>query len=166
MQAHPDVLKALSDVHNAEATASEKWHKQEHEFKEGDSKIPKLGEFFDKLHKKAFKRQHKLRNTLIKHGGDVDTKLGDTSYSDDPGEALKSAHATLTDLMAKHQAVNEVTRDAADATKDGAAKAAYRGIREKYHGTACKLHDLCRKVEQKHGQLKAMGSQLFVAKHS
>ncbi len=166
MPLHPDVSAALQQAHDAEATASEKFHKQEHVFTDGPGDLPKLGKFFDKLHKKAYKRQHKLRNTLLRHGEDVDTNVGDTSHTEDPGEALTNARKTLGGLMAAHQAVNDATRDAAKETDDGEEKAVLRGIREKYHGTAKKLDLQAQKVDRKQRQLKTLGEAFFAHKHS
>jgi len=166
MPLHPDVSAALQSAHDAEATASEQWHKQEHVFTDGPGDLPKLGKFLDKLHKKAYKRQHKLRNTLLKHGEDVETNVGDTEHTEDPGEALASARKTLSGLLAAHQAVNDATRDAAKETDDGEEKAVLRGIREKYHGTAKKLDLQAQKVDRKQRQLKTLGEQFFAHKHS
>ncbi len=166
MPLHPDVSAALQTAHDLEATASEQWHKQEHVFTDGPGDLPKLGKFFDKLHKKAYKRQHKLRNTLLKHGEDVDTNVGDTSHTADPGEALTAARQTLGGLLAAHQAVNDATRDAAKETDDGEEKAVLRGIREKYHGTAKKLDLQAQKVDRKQRQLKTLGEAFFAHKHS
>jgi hypothetical protein len=166
MDLAPEVLSALQDAHDAEATASEMWHKQEHAFKQGMHRIPKLGKWFDKRHKEAYARQHDLRATIMTHGGVVDTNLGDTSYSDDPGEALKTACKTLDGLAACHQKINDVTRDAAQASGDDSEKANLRGIREKFHGYAKDLHRLYRKGEHKQQMLKDLGLPLFIAKHS
>ena len=166
MSLHPDVSAALQSAHDAEATASEQWHKQEHVFTDGPGDLPKLGKFFDKLHKKAYKRQHKLRNTLLKHGEDVETNLGDTTHHDEPAKALHAARKTLSGLMAAHQAVNDATRSAADDTDDGEEKAVLRGIREKYHGTAKKLDLQAQKVDRKQRQLNKLGEAFFAHKHS
>ncbi len=166
MPLHAAVSAALQSAHDAEATASEQWHKQEHVFTDGPGDLPKLGCFFDKLHKKAYKRQHKLRNTLLRHGHDVETNLGDTDHTEEPGEALTAARRTLGGLMAAHQAVNDATRDAAKEADDGEEKAVLRGIREKYHGTAKKLDLQAQKVDRKQRQLKTLGEAFFAHKHS
>ncbi len=155
MSLHPDVRSALQSAHDLEATASEQWHKQEHNFKQGDRSIPKLAKLFDKLHKGAYGRQHDLRNHMMKQGNVVETNLGDTSYEDDPAAALKSASKTLGKLNDAHRNIQET----ADAHDD-------RETCEKFHGVCkgleCKQH----KVDQKVQQAKDLGPALFIAKHS
>ncbi len=166
MTAHPDVLAALNDAHSAELTASKQFHLQEHEFKEGKRKIPKLAKWFDRRHKEASEREHDVRKTTIAHGGTLEPKFGDTSYTDDPGEALEKACKTLDGLSAAHEAVDAATRKAGKAEEDDANKAYYRGIRDKHRDFAQDLHKVYRKGEQKQQQLKDLGPALFIAKHS
>src|SRR5271166_49638 len=165
MTAHPDVLSALQTAHNAEATASEKFHKQEHAFENAGRKIPKLAKWFDKRHKESYQRQHQLRNTIMEHGGTVDTELGDTSYSEEPGEALKKACTTIDGLAVAHQAVHDSVKDA-EGTSSDEEKAYHRGIREKYRDTVKDLHKTYLKGERKQQMLKDLGPALFIHKHS
>ncbi len=155
MSAHPDVLSALQTAHDLEATASERFHKQEHAFKQGERKMPKLAKWFDKRHKEAYGRQHDLRNHMMRNGGTVETNLGDTSYSDDPGEALKGACKTLDGLSDAYNGVH----DAADNRGD-------RETREKFHGTSKSIQKVYKKGEQKQQMLADLGKALIIAKHS
>jgi hypothetical protein len=164
MQADPDVIDALQTAHDLEATASEKWHKQEHAWKDGPVCYHGLKRFFDRRHKEAFARQHDLRSCLMGLGAVVDTNLGDTSYSADPADALSSALDAIDELLAAHQAINDTTRDAAKAADDDTDKARYRAVREKFHGYAKDLVKIRQKVEHKLEQLKALGLPLFLSK--
>ncbi len=155
MKAHPDVLSALQSAHDAEATASEKFHKQEHTFKQGSRAIPKLAKWFDKRHKEAYARQHDMRNYMMRLGGNVETNLGDTSYSDDPGEALKGACKTLDGLSDAYNDVHEAAHDNGD-----------RETCEKFHGVNKDIQKTYKKGEQKQQQLADLGKALFIAKHS
>jgi len=166
MTTHPDVLSALHDAHNAEATASEQFHLQEHEFKRGERRIPKLAKWFDKRQREAADRQHDVRNTIMAHGGTVKTELGDVSYSSEPGKALEKACKTLDGLAAAHQGVHEAIHDRLKSDDGDEDKAYYRGIQEKHLGFASDLHDKYQKGQQKQQQLKDLGPALFIAKHS
>ena len=118
MTAHPDVLAALNDAHSKELTASKQFHLQEHEFKDGDRRIPKLARWFDRRHKEASEREHDVRKTAMAHGATLVPKFGDTSYSDEPGEALEKACKTLDGLAAAHERVDVMTRKAGNETDD------------------------------------------------
>jgi len=155
MSANPDVLSALQSAHDAEATASEKFHKQEHAFKQGDRSMPKLAKWFDKRHKEAYQRQHDLRGHMMRLGGTVETNLGDTSYSDDPGEALEGACKTLDGLSNAYGDVHEASEDHGD-----------RETSEKFHGTCKSIQKTYKKGEQKQQMLADLGPALFIAKHS
>ncbi len=155
MATHPDVLSALQSAHDAEATASEKFHKQEHAFKQGEKHIPKLAKWFDKRHKEAYARQHDLRGHMMRLGGTVETNLGDTSYSDDPGEALKGACKTLDGLS-----------DAYSDVHDAAKEHGERETNEKFHGVSNCIQKTYKKGQQKQQQLADLGPALFIHKHS
>jgi hypothetical protein len=165
MDAHPDVIKALNDAHNAEHSAGVKWHDQEHTFRQGDRKIPGLAHWFDKRNHEAFDREHDIRNTILKHGGEITRKLGDTKVSDDPGESLEMACKTIDGLAAAHQGVHEAIAKASEkAGPDD--RAYYRGISEKHLGFANDLHDIYRKGQQKQQLLKDVGPDVFRAMHA
>ena len=166
MNVNPAVVMALQAAHDLEATASEKWHKQEHQWKQGRGKYPGLGRWFDRRHKEAYCRQHDLRSVMIGQDIYVETDLGDTSYTDSPGEAIDQAIELLGKLAAAHQVVNDVTRDAAKESESDSDKAWYRAIRERFHGYAKDLHQLYRKAEQKQQLLTDVGLQTFLALHS
>jgi hypothetical protein len=162
----PDVVAALQAAHNLEATNSERWHKQEHAFKQGKGRYPKLGRWFDRRHKEAYARQHDLRCTLMSMDQDVPTEIGDTSYTDDPGKAFADACESIDALAAAHQRINDVTREAAKNDDDDTNKAWYRAIREKFHGYAKDLRKTYRKGEHKQQQLEDLGLPLFLHRHS
>ncbi len=166
MTAHPDVLSALNDAHSAEATAAEKFHLQEHELKKGERRIPKLAKWFDKRQRESADRQHDVRNTIMQHGGTVKTQLGDVSYSSDPGDALEGACKTLDGLAAAHQGVHEAIHDRLQSDDGAEDKAYYRGIQEKHMGFAQDISDKYHRGQQKQQQLKDIGRELFIAKHS
>ncbi len=155
MSLHPDVSKALQSAHDAEATASEKFHKQEHAFKQGERHIPKLAKWFDKRHKEAYARQHDLRGHIMRNGGTVETNLGDTSYSNEPGEALKGACETLDGLTDAYSDVHETAEDRGD-----------RETAEKFHGVSKSIQKTYKKGQQKQQQLADLGPALFIHKHS
>ncbi len=155
MPTHPDVLAALQVAHDAEATASERFHKQEHAFKEGEKHIPKLARWFDRRHKEAADRQHDIRNHMMRAGGTVETNLGDTSYSDEPAGALKSACKTLDGLIAAHHGIQEAAEEHGD-----------RETAEKFHGYSKDLEKTYQKGQQKQQQLADLGPALFIHKHS
>jgi hypothetical protein len=165
MDAHPDVIRALNDAHNAEHSAGVKWHDQEHTFRQGDRKLPKLAKWFDRRNHEAFDREHDIRNTLLKHGGEITRKLGDTEVSDDPDKALKMACDTIDGLAAAHQSVHEAVSKASEkaSPKD---RAYYRAIGERHLGFAKDLHDVYRKGEQKQQLLKDVGPEMFVSLHA
>jgi|GEM_PF-1883211 len=166
MNVDPAVIEALQEAHNLESTASEKWHKQEHQWKQGKGRYPKLGKWFDRRHKEAHCRQHDLRDVMVRIDAYVETDLGDTSYTDDPAEALSQAVELLEQLAAAHQVVNDVTRDAAKESDDNTEKAWYRAIRERFHGYARDLQQIHRKAEQKEQLLSDVGLPTFLALHS
>jgi bacterioferritin (cytochrome b1) len=155
MATDPDVLAALQAAHNLEATASEKWHKQEHAFKDGQSRYPKLGRWFDRRHKEAYQRQHDIRKRIMRLGGTVETELGDTSYTDDVEDAFTAACDLLDELTEAWRAV----RDAAKAAGDVETK-------EWLHGTMKDIQDVYKAGEAKQQQLKDLGLPLFLHKHS
>lgn len=155
MKLHPEVLAALQSAHDAEATASEMWHKQEHAFKQGEHRIPKLAKWFDRRHKEAANRQHAIRGHMMRFGGTVETNLGDTSYSDDPAGALKIACDTLDGLIEAYQGIQDAAFDHSD-----------QATSEKFHGRVHGLRKLYKKGEQKQQQLTDLGPELFVHKHS
>lgn len=155
MPLDPDVLAALQAAHDAEATASEKWHKQEHQFKEGEGKYPKLKKWFHRRHREAYCRQHDLRCWMIKQGGTVDTNLGDTSYSNDPEKAFSDACDTLDGLSDRYRDLLKAAKDAGDAE-----------TREKFHGYLKHLQSTYKKGEQKQQLLADLGPVLFKLKHS
>ena len=155
MALHPDVAAALQDAHNLEATTSEAFHKQEHAFKDTPQKLSKLGKWFDRRHKEAYGRQHDIRKHLMRHGETVDTNLGDTSYSTDPGEALEMACDRLDKLRDAHSAIQAAAREQDD-----------HDTREKFDGYSHDLQKTYQKGEQKQQLLKTLGPQLFAAKHS
>ncbi len=166
MTAHPDVLAALNDAHSAEATAAEQFHLQEHEFKRGERRLPKLAKWFDKRQREAADRQHDVRNTIMAHGGTVKPQFGDVSYSSDPGEALEGTCKTLDRLAAAHQGVHEAVHKRLKSDDEDEDKTYYRGIAEKHMGFAADLHDKYQKGEQKQQLLKDIGREMFIAKHS
>ncbi len=155
MPTHPEVMSALQKAHDAEASASEKFHKQEHAFTDGDRKVPKLAKWFEKRHEEAADRQHDLRGHMMRAGGEVKTMLGDTSYSQDPGEALKSACKTLDGLSAAYRGIHDASEKHGD-----------RETAEKFHGVNRSLEKTYHKGEQKQQMLKDLGPALFQAKHS
>ncbi len=155
MSTHPDVLTALQSAHDEEATASERFHKQEHAFKQGEKHIPKLAKWFDKRHKEAYQRQHDLRGHIMRLGGNVETNLGDTSYSDEPGAALKGACKTLDGLSSAYSDLHEAAHDNGD-----------RETCERFHGVSKSIQKTYKKGEQKQQMLKDLGPALFIAKHS
>jgi hypothetical protein len=166
MNVDPTVVEALQTAHDLEATASEKWHKQEHQWKQGRGKYPGLARWFDRRHKEAFCRQHDLRSVMIGQDLYVGTDLGDTSYTDSPREAIDQAVDLLEELAAAHQVINDVTREAAKETENDTEKAWYRSIRERFHGYAKDLQQIHRKAEQKQQLLADVGLQTFLALHS
>jgi ferritin len=165
MNAHPDVIKALNDAHNAEHSAYTRWHDQEHTFRQGDRKLPKLAKWFDKRNHEAKDREHDVRNTILKHGGTIERKLGDTKVSDDPEEALDMACKTIDGLAAAHQKVHEAVSKASESAGP-ADKAYYRGISERHIGFAKDLHNVYHAGEQKQQLLKDVGPELFNAMHA
>jgi hypothetical protein len=165
MAADPAVLAALQAAHNLEATASEKWHKQEHEWKQGRRQSPKLGKWFDRRHKEAYERQHDLRNVMIREGGTVETELGDTSYTDDPAAAFTAACDLLDELAAAHEDVAAALK-AARKQSDPTEASRYRAMEEKFHGYAKDIRKSYLNGERKQQQLADLGLPLFLAKHS
>jgi bacterioferritin (cytochrome b1) len=155
MAADPDVLAALQATHDLEATASEKWHKQEHQFKNAGAKYPKLGKWFDRRHKEAYERQHDLRKRIMKLGGTVDTNLGDTSYSDDVATAFDQACDLLDRLSDSYRGILQAAKDAKDTE-----------TREKFHYYLKDLQDIYLKGQAKQMQLADLGLPLFLLKHS
>lgn len=166
MATDPDLMAALQGTHDLEATASERWHKQEHEFKCGKRRVPKLGRWFDRRHKEAYERQHALRNAIIQLGGTVTTTLGDTSYTPDPRQAFEDACELIDQLAASHQDVEDAIKAAVKAADDGNEKTWYRALHEKFHGYAKDLRRIYRKGEHKQQQLEDLGLPLFLHKHS
>jgi chromosome segregation ATPase len=154
MSTDPALLAALQAAHNLEATASEMWHKQEHQFKNALTRYPKLGKWFDRRHKEAYQRQHDIRKHMMRLGGIVDTELGDTSYTDDVKQALQQACKSIDELSAAHEAVNQAAKAAGD-----------KGTREKFHGYAHDLQKLRQRSEQKLQQLEDLGLPTFLSKH-
>jgi hypothetical protein len=162
MQTHDDVLAALQSAHDAEATASAAWHKQEHEFKAGPGKYPKLGKWFDRRHKEAADREHDLRRHIQKLGGKVETNLGDTSYwqhkdvkTDEGMKALFNETAdTLESLHDKHAAVYAAAEKARD-----------RETCEKFHGVHHEIKEQARKARKQAQHVADLGLSDFLSKH-
>jgi hypothetical protein len=148
------VIEALQEAHNLEATASEKWHKQEHQFKDALSKYPKLGKYFDRRHKEAYERQHDLRKHMMRLGATVDTKLGDTSYTADVKQAFNDACNLLDDLCACYKMILKAAKDAGDTW-----------TRETFHGYISDLKKAYANGEQRLEQLEDLGLPLFLSKH-
>jgi hypothetical protein len=155
MAADEALLSALQEAHDLEATASELWHKQEHAFKVGPLRIKRLAKWFDRRHKEAYDRQHDLRRHIMRLGGTVETNLGGTGYSNDPGEALETACDVLDDLKDAHEAV-----------RDAAKKAGDRGTVERFHNYQRDIQSVYAKGQQKQAMLKELGQALFIHKHS
>lgn len=155
MAADQALLDALQAAHDIDATASEKWHKQEHQWKQGKGRYPKLARWFDRRHKEAFARQHDCRAQIMRLGGTVETKLGDTSYTDDPEKAFKTACNLLDDIRDAYQAVRDAAKEADD-----------RATVERFHGYAKDIESTYLKGEQKLQQLEDLGLPLFFHKHS
>lgn len=146
------VLDALQTLHDLEASASEKWHKQEHCFKNTLKKYHGLGKWFDRRHKEAFCRQHDLRKQIMRMGGYVATNLGDTDYTDDVLQAFKDACATLNEIMDGYAAVNEAAKAAGD-----------KDTREALHGYFHDLKKIYQKGEQAQQQITDIGLSGFLA---
>jgi len=159
-----DLIDALQAAHDAEFTASEKWHKQEHAFKDGTTAYPKLKKWFHKRHREAVCRQHDCRKTLMELGATVDTNLGDTSYADNAPDAFEQACDTIDGLRAAHQAVFEAANAARKNASDPADRASYRAINEKFHGYARDLDKLYLEGDRKQQLIKDMGLPLFLSK--
>jgi bacterioferritin (cytochrome b1) len=148
----PEVLGALQVTHDLEATASEKWHKQEHAFKNTLKKYPGLKRFFDRRHKEAYCRQHDLRKQMMRIGGSVETNLGDTSYTEDPQEAFEVACNLLDKLMAAYQVIRDTAKEAGDTD-----------TREAFHGYIHDLKKIYQMGEQKLQQIEDLGLPAFLA---
>jgi bacterioferritin (cytochrome b1) len=148
------VLAALQKAHDLEATASEKWHKQEHEFKQSMKRYPKLGKYFDRRHKEAYDRQHDLRSHIMRLGGTVETNLGDTTYTGDVKRAFDDSCALLDELADCYVDIIDAAKEAGD-----------RWTREKFHGYIKDLKQTYAKGEQRLQQLKDLGLPLFLSKH-
>jgi hypothetical protein len=146
---------ALQAAHNLEATASEKWHKQEHQFKDGETQYPKLGKWFDRAHKAAYDRQHDLRKQMMRFGYYVETELGATDYTEDAKEAFEQACDLLDELMDAHLAVS------AAAKAVGGRKG--KAIREAFHGYLAALECIYKDGEAKQRQIKDLGLAGFLA---
>jgi ferritin-like metal-binding protein YciE len=146
------VVAALQAAHNLEATASEKWHKQEHLFKNSSHRYPKLGKFFDRRHKEAYQRQHDIRKHMMRMGETVETELGDTSYTDDAGMALSDACVRLGDLANAYEVIRDAAKEAGDTW-----------TREKFHGYIQDLNRICHKTEQRLQQANDLGTQTFLS---
>jgi hypothetical protein len=159
----PAVLAALQVAHDANATLSEKWHKQEHEFKVGLKKYPKLGKWFDRRHKEANDRQHELRRHIQRNGGKVGTALGDTSYytardlksPEDMKSLFTDTAASLEGLHDRHAAVYEAAEKAGD-----------RETCERFYGVHKELAGQARKARRKAQMVDDLGLPEFLAKHS
>lgn len=149
------VIGALQNAHDLEATASEKWHKQEHQFKQGLGKYPKLAKWFDRRHKEAAGRQHDLRKRIMRLDGTVETNLGDTGYTDDVADAFTSACDLLDELDIAYRQVLETAHDTGDIETG-----------EIFHGFLKDIESTYRKGEQKQQQIKDLGLPLFLHRHS
>jgi bacterioferritin (cytochrome b1) len=152
VSADPKVLAALQAAHDAEATASEKWHKQEHAFKNTLKKYCGLKRWFDHRHKEAYDRQHDLRKQMMRLGGTVETELGDTSYTEDPNQAFGEACAIFEDLISKYEDIRTAAKDAGDFD-----------TREAFHGVIHDLNKTYQMGEQKLQQIKDLGLPAFLA---
>ena len=158
----PAVLAALQTAHDAEASAAEKWHKQEGDLKAGPGKFKGLGKFFDKRHRESYSRQHDLRRHMQKLGGVVKTNLGDTSYMssrdlkspDDFQKLFNDTANTLSGLHDRHAAVYEAAEKAGD-----------RETCEKFHGVHHELACQERKARRKAKLVGDLGLGEFLAKH-
>jgi len=158
----PATLAALQVAHDAEATASERWHKQEHEFKVGIRKYPKLASWFDRRHREAALRQHELRRHIQRLGAKVGTALGDTSYytardlktPEDMKNLFTDAATSLEGLHDRHAAVY-----------DAAEKAGDRETCERFHGVHEDLASLARKARRKAQLVDDLGLPEFLAHH-
>ncbi len=163
MKPSSSVLAALQAAHDAEATASERWHKQEHEFKVGDSKLKGLGKFFDKRHKEAYARQHDLRRHIIRLGGEVQTNLGDTSYWRTHEVKSEDGMAKMMDETADHL---DHLHDLHAKIHDAADRAGDRETQKRFMGHPEDLMNESRKARRKSQQVRDVGINLFLAKHS
>jgi hypothetical protein len=152
MNADAAVIAALQAAHDLEATASEKWHKQEHQWKNGETKYPKLGKYFDRRHKEAYQRQHDLRKHMMRLGATVDTTLGDTGYTDDVKEAFTDACGLLDKLSEAHEAVRVAAKEAGD-----------RDTIEAFHGVTHDLRKIYKHGEQKLRQVDDLGVPMFLS---
>jgi len=158
----PQVLAALQVAHDAEATASEKWHKQEGDLKAGPKKFKGLGRWFHRRHRESYERQHDLRRHMQALGGKVATNLGDTSYytardlksPEDFQRLFSDAADTLSGLYDRHTAVTEAAEKAGD--HDTCQK--FFGV---HHDLACQE----RKARRKATLVADIGLGEFLAKH-
>jgi len=148
----PNVESALQAAHDLEATASEKWHKQEHQFKSGLTRYPALGKWFDRRHKEAEARKHDIRKWMISNGSEVDTNLGDTGYTDKPMEAFEAACDLLDELTDAYGAIHVAAGEADD-----------RETCERFHGYSKHVADVYHDGEQRQRQLKDLGEPLFLS---
>ena len=155
MSADPAVLQALQAAHNLEATASEKWHKQEHCFKVTLKHYPGLGCFFDRRHKEAYCRQHDLRKHMMNLKATVETELGDTSYTEDVEQAFTDACDLLDKLMDAYRDIRKAAKEWDTPKGDW--------TREKFHGYVKDLEDIYQKGERRLQQIKDLGLPGFLA---
>jgi hypothetical protein len=149
------VMGALQAAHDENATASEAWHKQEHEFKVGPARVKKLAKWFHRRHREAYDRQHQLRRHIMRLGGTVLTNLGDTGYHADVADAMGDAALRLGALAKVHAGLV----DAAIAGDD-------HDTAKRFQGHCKDLQSTLHKAEQKRAAIDELGKPLFVAKHS
>jgi hypothetical protein len=157
------VLSALQQAHDAEATASERWHKQEHEFKDGPRPVKGLGKLYDRLHKAAYCRQHDLRKHMMKLGSEVQTNLGDTSYWRGHEVRDEGHMGAMLDETADHL---EQLHDLHAKIVDAANRAGDQETSNRFRGRPEELMKQARKARRRADQARDLGIKLFLHEHS